>query len=203
MQLDNLNLEPNSNKYKSEKKPLEQVASPGEVRVKKKSIFKRTADAFLNEDRGDIAKYLLFDIIVPSVKDLIVDTTENFVEAMFYGKGSGRAKRTRSTNPTFISYDSISKGPRNRREAKPSVLYEMPDYIFDTREKADRALEILREAADQYGEANLGDFYEIIGVTGNGYTDRQFGWKDLRPAYVSRSNGGYLINFPKLIELDR
>ena len=202
MQFDDLNLEPNSNKHKAERKPLEKVVT-GEVRVKKKSIFKRTADAFLTEDRGDISTYLLFDVIVPAIKDLVVDTTENFVEAMFYGKGSGRTKRSRSSGSTFVSYDSISRKDRDRRAPKPSVLYEMPDYIFKSRQEADRALEILKESTEQYGEATLGDFYELIGVTGNGYPDRLYGWTDLRTAYVSRSNGGYCINFPRLVELGK
>ena len=55
---------------------------------------------------------------------------------------------------------------------------------------------------DQYGEATVADFYELVGVTGNGYTDRSYGWKDLKQAYISRVREGFLFNLPRCIELD-
>ena len=58
------------------------------------------------------------------------------------------------------------------------------------------------EMIDTYGAVSVADFYEMVGITGE-YTDNNYGWTDLRSAYVSRTRDGFIIRFPPSIALKK
>ena len=57
--------------------------------VKKEGVAKKVKKAFISEDAKDVGSYILFDIIVPGIKDGIFAT----LERMFYGGGSSYYSR--------------------------------------------------------------------------------------------------------------
>ena len=75
---------PNSNKYKQEQivkgdsgntpavKKVEKVVS-GTATKKKKSLGRRLFDIFIDEDVGDVKTYLVYDVLVPAIKENIAD----------------------------------------------------------------------------------------------------------------------------------
>ena len=67
-------LKPNSNKYKREKesKNLAKVVT-GDVKVKKKSKGRRILDLFIEEDGVNVREYLIFELLIPAIKDTLVD----------------------------------------------------------------------------------------------------------------------------------
>ena len=185
------------NKYKPEEKKVEKAIT-GTAKVRKRSKGRKFLDLFINEDAGNVGEYLLLDIIVPAVKDTMVDLIGRSAEMMFYGRTKDRSKQ----NSTYVSYNSYSNKNRRSSVARSRSVYSFDDIIVEDRFEAERVLDLLNEMIDKYGEATVADFYELVGVSGNGYTDRSFGWKDLRQAYVTRVREGYLFNLPRCIELD-
>ena len=59
----------------------------------------------------------------------------------------------------------------------------------------------LKEAVERYGMVSVVDFYDCISQPSK-YTDQKYGWRDLSSATVIRVNGGYSIQFPKVVPLD-
>lgn len=181
---------------KEEKKPLKAV---GKGKVKKKSVFKKVFSVFVNEDVGSIKEYLVYDLLIPAIRDTIFNSITRSSEMLFYGKVRGNKP---NGAPTYVSYNSYSNKPNNGSGKRVRSVYSFDDIVMENRGEAEEVLDILNEMIDKYGEATVADFYELAGVSGNGYTDRSFGWKDLHHAYVQRVRDGYLFNMPRCIELD-
>ena len=176
------------------KEPLKAV---GQGKVKKKSVFKKVFSVFVNEDVGNIKEYLIYDLLIPAIRDTIYNSITRSSEMLFYGK-----VRSNKPNgaPTYVSYNNYSNKGGGSRRGRSS--YSFDDILMEDRGQAEEVLDIMNEMIDKYGECTVAEFYELAGVTGNGYTDRSYGWKDLRGAYVQRVRDGYLFNLPRCIELD-
>ena len=187
-------LKPNSHKYKEEveEKKVEKIVS-GKAITKKKHGGRRFADVFLSEDIGDVKDYLFFDVIVPAVKDAIVDTIQKAAEMMFYGRVKSRSKSRGSAS--YVSYSSYSKP--NAVTPKHSIRRSFDDVILETREDAQSVIDILEDLLERYEKVTVGDLYDAAGITGNGYTDRLYGWTSLEDVKVVRVREGYLLDMPK------
>lgn len=191
MAIDTSGLTPNSNKYKEskkEKEPLEKVVT-GEVKTRKKTFGRRIADLFFVEDRASVKEYLIFDVVVPAIKSTLVDSITKAANLIFYGT-------TSSKSSGYTDYRSISGG-KAPVKANPSARFSPDDIIFESRGEAEHVRQTLLEVIDVYGQASVADLYDLAGITGNGYTDRSYGWTDLSSAYISSVREGYLLILPK------
>lgn len=178
---------------KKEERRLDKVVT-GEVKVKKRSKGRKLVDLFFNEDWGDIRDYVIFEKAIPDVKNVILD----IMEMIFFGSAK---RRTARRDGTYVSYNSYSSGRRVERKPQRTV-YSFDDIIIDSRGEAEQILDILSEMIDRYGEATVAEFYDLVGITRNGYTDRSYGWKDLRGANIRHTRDGYLFEMPRVVELD-
>ena len=185
---------PNSNKYKTEQRKKQEKVVQGKVRRKKKSEVRKWKDIFISEDVEDVKSYIIMDVIVPTIKNTILDTVSMclFVDT---------AKRSRSHN-TFSynrDYSSASRSGRTNRRNTTSSLYDFDDIIFDSRGEAEDVLDHMGEIMDAYnGVVTVADFYALAGVTGT-WTDDNYGWTNLSRATVQRTRDGFIINLPKAI----
>lgn len=184
---------------KDDKPKVEQVTTQP-VQVRKKSRGRKFLEAFVDEDAGNLKDYLLFDLLVPALKDGLVKGITSTVEMIFYGKGSRPS--TKQANTTYVSYSSYSNSrpsSQNYRASRRTVEYD--DIIFPSRTEAEHVLDTMIGITEQYGQATIADYYDCCGVTGRGYTDNDFGWMDLRGAYVTRRANGWTIQLPRAIDL--
>lgn len=204
---------PNSRKYrdsqkndKPEPKSIEKVVT-GKVTVKKKSEARKFADVFVSEDFRNVASHILADILIPAVKDIISNAITDGVNMMLYGE----ANRTRKTsNISRTPYNSLYTSRLERSSIgneteyrKPRINRDYDDAIFDSRADAELVLDSLDEIIQTYGQAKVSDLGELLGVTGP-YTDNNYGWTDLHSAKIVRLNGGgYILNLPRAIALER
>lgn len=164
--------------------------------VKRSTPVKNFANMFLAEDRGDVKNYIIFDWLIPTVKDAFVDGLESLIDMAFYGKvRNGRRKP--SSGGSYYNYSSISSDRPRVANIGARSLYSFDDVQFDSRQEAEKVLDVLLEIIEDYGKATVADYYDACGVTGNGYTDRSYGWTDLRQAFVTRSRQGYCISLPR------
>ena len=104
----NLNLKPNSHQYhkemerKAEKaeekqedgndipeKKVNKIVSDPVVK-KKKTFGRKLADIFISEDVGDVKSYLIYDVLVPAVKENIADAINGAIGMIFFGEVSRR-----------------------------------------------------------------------------------------------------------------
>lgn len=208
--------EPNSHKYreekakneeKSEAKAIEKVVS-GTSTKKKRSLLKRFADIFLTEDVGDVKTYILYDVLIPAVKENIADMINGAVGMLFFGEANRRSRRSANPqNGTRINYGGyFSDG--QKKEKMPNynrsrIAHNFDDVIFETRGDAELVLDGMLELLNsEYRQVTVADFYDLAGITSE-WTDNKYGWTDLRSARVVGSpSRGYSIELPRCITLD-
>lgn len=88
-------------------------------------------------------------------------------------------------------------------EKKTGVFYKYDDPIFETREDAEKCLDILKELIGTYGCATVADMYEASGVDVDiFYTMNKYGWTNLNHSKIHRVRNGYVIDLPKASLID-
>lgn len=209
MSLDVTMLPPNSHKYheskekkaeEEEPKKIERVAT-GKVVKKKKSFGRKFAELFLAEDIGSVREYLFYDVLIPAIKNGIVEMVQNGTEMLFNGRIKPKGKPIGGGG--YFAYNRVSSGNGAFQESRPvRSRYSFEDIYLESRAEAEEVLDTMLELLDRYGSVRVADLYELVGVTGNGYTDNNFGWKDLRAASVNRTRDGYLLKLPPCIQFD-
>ena len=87
---------PNTKKYREEqkddKKKVEKVIS-GTAKVKKKSELRKFADNFISEDVDSVKTYVVRDVIIPSVIDLVEDIVVGGIRTLLRGDSGRRDSR--------------------------------------------------------------------------------------------------------------
>ena len=166
------------------------------VRVKKKNGIQKIAEAFIAEDVKDIKSYLIFEILVPSVKRGI----EDLVHMTLYGE---HAPDRRSKGGVRTPYESIS---RKREISRKSMnVYDYDELIFDTYAEADAALDAMYEILENYKLVRVADFYELANRTTTP-NDNNYGWLNLEMAHIEKiridGETGYYIKLPKAMPID-
>lgn len=180
----------------------------GKIVRRKKPLLSRLKETFIGNNTDGVFTYVAFEIVIPAVKDVIVDVITQGVERTLYGES--RPASRRAGNRTYTSYNNMSRpSPSsrfNRDEPRsmsrnPRGLHRFDEIILDSRFEGEEVLDALQERLDKYGAASVADLYDFVGVTGD-YTDGKWGWKDLRSAKVTRVREGFLIDLPRPEHLD-
>lgn len=184
-----------------EQKPKLEKIFDGEVKVRKKSTGRKLMEVFFSDDIPNLGDYLMYDLLVPAIKDTVVNLLTSGVEMLFYGKTKGA--RRAGKNGTVVTYDQFSKttnGIIANRSSRRSV-YDVMDVIFDERGKAELVLDQLVDYISRFGQASVYDFYDACEVSSTNYNDNYYGWKNLQGAIVTRARGGWVINMPEPIQI--
>lgn len=182
-----------------EKQPMEKIVT-GKV-VKKKSVSKKFTDIFVSEDANSVGQYVLMDIIVPSMKKLLVDIVSDGIRMIAYGeRGSSSKRGVASTISYRTDYSRASDRRYNDVSSRARTGYSYDEVYLESRGEAEDVLTRLDEVIDEYGMVSVADMYDLVGVTGN-YTDYKYGWTDIRTASVVRTRDGYMIKMPRAVAL--
>lgn len=183
------------------KDALVPVVSDDQVIVPKKSLGSKFADAFISDAAKDVKDYIIMDVIIPGIKDTII----NCMEMIFFGNTSGRrggARRSSVDNTSYRAfYQSDYDGygaPRKRREKRDrredfSDRIDYRNIVVRDRGSAEEIVSKLRGRIEKYGEATKADLYELIDVSST-YQDNNWGWTNPRDVGIRRVSSGYLID---------
>lgn len=193
-----------SNSHKSKKrqnepipeKKVEKVIS-GSAKSKKKSGLQKITNVFVPEDVDDVKSYIFEDIVVPAVKDIILDA----VKAVLGVNGSSRGKGSTASKVSYRKYYDDRERRNYAGSTRTRTGYEYDDIIIENRGEAEDVLSRMDELISTYGLVSVADFYDLVGISGN-YTDNKYGWTDIRSASVVRVRDGYMIKLPKALPLD-
>lgn len=220
--IDVSSLEPNSHKYKAEKAAKEAqkrdriapVIKREQVVSTKKPLGKKFAETFGTGDVEDVKQWLLLDVLIPGIKNTILDV----MSMMFFGEVDTRSRRDRRRrrDDDRVNYSSYYRGSRDRYDRESSVARRRrsrEDY-YDSDDRIDFRNIILRERADaervigemhdrirRDGAASVADLLDMIDVPGR-YTDNNYGWDDERDIGIRRVSSGYLIDVAEPKYLD-
>lgn len=171
-------------------------------RVKKRSsIFRSVKDEFISEDAPSIGSYLLYDILLPALKDLVLDIGHGAIDSAFGGDGrgyyGGSRRGRRRGRDSHIAYERMYDDPRRRRRSRDddddeprrrrSGQIYFDEYLFETRGDAEDVLYFLCDEIQEFGDCPVSRFFDKRGETipGN-FTEDDWGWTDLSGTKIKR-----------------
>lgn len=184
------------------KKPVDPVVT-GSTKVHEKTAVQRAGEAIFAEEPATVRSYVLWDVVLPKLKDVISEVVKAFVDGLLYGSGSKRnSSIERRGGASYVNY-SAKYGVGNKKE--PSYRYgggsrslrkTYEDIEFDKREDAENVLQSLVDLTMEYGQATVADYYELCRMRPY-YTDNKYGWGELSEAKVVRYRDCYMIDLPR------
>ena len=192
-----------------ERKAVEKVALKGTVVVKKPSFLSRLKETFIAEDARDVGDYILWDILVPTIKRTIRDIIVGSADRVFLGTGvpSSSSNLYREKGVTYVrrtDYAASSRptikatGVKVENRPQSRINFGLDDIVFDNYDDAASVLERLVDYLDTYGQVTVDDYFDLIGKS-SPFTTQNWGWKSLSSASIVTTANGYFIKLPRPI----
>lgn len=176
--------------------------------IRKNGTSKKLAEAFLAEDVANAKSYIFWDVLVPNVRDVFVNTLHSMIDSTFGTRTGGSYGRT-VVGANRTNYSKITSIPttssRVRTDERTYNTYTFDDILFDDAGTPNLILDELNEIIDEYGMCSVNDYFETvrsyirnIRIDSNPQ-DTVYGWTSLRAAKVERAGRGqHYINFPRV-----
>lgn len=180
----------NSDRAK-EKKEIVPVAK---ARVKRESTARKVVGEIIREDARSVGETVLWDVIIPTVKNLISDTVTRGIESMLYGYSRPQSRNNYSDYSGYSRPKGSRDRPVERRERRSArqAEPERNEIIFDTRSDANDVIDRMSDIIDQYGQASLADLNALIGASSN-FIDDNWGWTDMGSFNVRQVRDGFML----------
>ena len=190
---------------KEKRKELKKNDISSSVSVKRNSFATRFVKTVFAEDINLIKEHIVWDVILPRIRDGIKTTLIGTVEAII-GGGKASYPTTQKSSISMVSWRDSQYRDYSKTSTKPAAvkispagLYEdlqfsNPDDPKDTdgRAEADAhlALSKAEEVIDMYKVLTISDYYSMNSTEANRIPltpqMEKYGWTDLSSARVSR-----------------
>lgn len=206
--MDSENFPPNSAASKRssgdiEDKNVERVTSGDAIR-KKKSLRKQFRETFIAGDLKSSIRYVAFDILLPTLRDMLWEAGSGGLEKFVFGDSRRRGSTPPQAGPTgYVSYNRFGHSMGGSRLAGPAramsrmarARHDFDEIVLADRVEAEEVIDRLFDLVSRYESATVSDLYELVGLPSS-HTDNKWGWTDLRGAGVSRVRDGYMLDLP-------
>lgn len=204
----------NPQRGKEPEKKIEAIKDLNVMR-RKQPIGKRFLNTFVISDGRSVFNSVLFDVLIPSARDMIVDAGYEAIQRTFYGEGARGGRRRGGGAPAPGSYTNYTRysstGPLDPRAdprgpapdpRKRGRGYQFDEIICKTRVEAEEIMDRLYDIVAKYEQASVKDLYELTNQPSD-FTHDKWGWTDLRSAGIQRlPSGWYLLDLPRPEPLD-
>lgn len=174
------------------------------VKLKPKSSASKIADVFFKEDIKSVAGYVISDIALPKIKELIFEAGKGALFKALWG-GDVRKDSNSRMPIDYVSYRSFSNSSTSSNSAPASdSRNKTPKYdeiAFTTRGDAERVLVELEAIQGRYGLVRLADLYEAVGITPE-HTYHKYGWTNVKGTRIESSPDGYCLKLPRAMPID-
>lgn len=184
----------------SDGKKVDKVVS-GNVRTRKKTFSERISETVLSSDLSGLKNDIIFDVIIPAIKDMAYDAMHSLIDGIFYRGEKSSSRPRRSSGGMYYSYDEEYDKKARKKESILASTNRLDAIEFDRREDAEAVLRSMRGLIREFDVASVKDLYRYIGKATE-YTHERWGWYDLESAYVERVRGKYVLRLPKPIIID-
>ncbi len=189
---------------------LNSVVTRGTVVSTKPSLGRRIRSLFIADDVEDVGDYLINELVIPFIKNTILDLGEMLLFGETSGRRRGRSrKRSYSNLPT--DYSASYKSPRDRerrsrrdddkRYSRRGSDDDYREIVLSDRNDARDVVASLHDRIKTYGSASVADLLELVDQT-SVYTDTAYGWHSCDQIGISRDGRGWLIDVDDAEALD-
>lgn len=188
-----------------EERPKIKRVTTVDAERKKRGLGRKFKDTFVIGSTRDAADYMIVDVIVPAIKDTIIDALQGGVERLFNGESPRTRRSLRSSaysNVPRVDYQSQYKSPtappaQRTLSRRSRALQDFGEIIIESRTEANEVIEQLFEILSRFGMVHVADLYEMTGVQSS-HVDHKWGWTSLRGAKAVRMRDGrFLIDLPE------
>lgn len=184
-----------------EPKKVDKIIS-GEAKVRKRSDGAKFRDSMLADNARSLKDYVIYDVLIPSFKKLIMEIVTNGTSLALYGEPAARSR----SNGSKINYARISSD-RDRDEYRydrrhTRSIFDYDEIIFDNRGDAEVALDQMFDILDTYKIVHVGDLYDLAGVDTDNHQAYKYGWSSLENAKVVETRDGYILKLPRPMPID-
>lgn len=160
--------------------------------------------SIIAEDAGDVRSYVMADVVLPAIKDIIFNTIQSTVEMLLFGEVRGGYRRSGSRSNERVGYSRMyrrEEEPRGRSVSRGRNMSAIEACVPTRGEAQDVKDEVLR-IQDEYDMISVAEFFELCDMPAE-YTDRKYGWTDLRDRDIDilPHRGEYIISLPRPIVL--
>lgn len=198
----------------------------GTLSQAKPSFGQRLKGVFIAQDISDVKDYVINDILLPSFRNMLVMGMVSTIYAIFFGKGSAGANRYPygyggyginpyanfaargmygMPNPAYTAYGTMSSGVKANGQpsgatvnTNPYSTMVQPSQVrVQTRGEAELIRDQLNEIMLGFGRVSVADFFDTVGMPGNGPVDNSYGWTDLTGMHIENYPDGFGISMPK------
>lgn len=190
----------NSDSDKENAHQVEKVVK-GAVVVRKKGVLGRIRDILIADDIDNVKEYAISEVIIPGLKNLIVDSVSMLVLGSTFSRKGGRDDREKVSYKTM--YKSDRRGARRERE-RDRDQDDTPNWdevYYETLSDADDVLSGMYDLLKEYDEVTVKDLYDLSGYKSSIFDDN-YGWTSLRGVEIKRNRHGYYLNLPKPYSID-
>jgi hypothetical protein len=181
------------------REPVQKIIE-GKVVTRRPPWYKRFGRSLIADDAQSMGDWIMVEIILPAVRNLISDTVKGSTDRILYGTSRARRSGLVGDRPGLRTrYDRISSDPgepRRMLSRESRARHDFDDVVLSTHAEAVDVVEALIARVERYGAASVSDLYELVGVTGS-FADQRWGWTDLRDADVRQVRGGFLLDLPR------
>lgn len=177
----------------------------GKATVKKKNVLEKASDTFLAQDFKTVGATVLSDVIIPSLKDGIVECVKTGIEMLIYGEARPRKSGVNTVLSGIgrTSYDKYfgSKSSGLKASSIVDKQHSLNDIIeYETFQDAEEVKEHMIDYLATYNFVSVADYKDFSQVDEYSWTDHNWGWRDLSTAYVQRiGKDRYIIKLPKIV----
>ncbi len=197
---------PNSNRFKDQQRKSvdERTKAPkvvsGQTVAKKKSEAAKVAESFLSFDARKIGEYMVWDVLIPTVKK----TISTCVDMMLYGDSARSKSNVPAAKVSYNSYYSGRGDDRRREDDRRSrSALDYDDIEFTSRGDAEIVLDRMCDWLSRYGVVTIGDYYDMAGLSNYNHCIHKYGWMNLSTARViNLRNGKYTLDLPKAVPVE-
>lgn len=204
----------NSNKNKNEQET--EVKTPPKnitpsvtegVTLKKKGFFSNFKKSMIAEDAATVGSYIVDEVIVPTLKELIYNIVAGTLESCMWGTTRGRRssghilKGKGKVDYTQFQYDSIG-GKARRDPVHDSVKriggFDFDAIVFDDRATAKKVLDDMIFFIEEYDRVTVNDLFDMCNKSKFvPPTATHYGWTDLRGVQPKMIRGGkFILDLP-------
>ena len=207
------NIKGNSFKSKENAQNEKPANTQLSVKMKDKPVSRKFKEAIFSNETQNVKSYLMFGIVIPAIKNTIVNVGKSALELIFGVDGTSSYASTKKRNTPYYQYYSSEVDTAQRNNTKLVNSYNRyaykelncANYAFAT-EIRDRMI----EALSKYHRVSVGDLYDTVQevcqdptVISAETTDYKWGWKNLENSYIKRElDGSYTLILPEPIYLD-
>lgn len=197
-----------------EERPKVERVTTSKPEQRKRGLSRRFKETFIGGTARDTAEYMVSDVVVPAVRDMLFDAFESGLHRLIYGE-SNRTRRNMPSsysNVGHVNYQGMSTSrpaagayqqPAERKMSRRSrSRHDFGEIIIDNRREADEVLELMFEYLNRFGEVKVADLYEMTGIAAS-HVDHKWGWTSLQGAKLVRTRDGrFLLDLPEPGALD-